>query len=292
VLCQVSFGVDSLNGAMAGEPGTRLETFLVALALWSATSFTVWGLARLAVRAEHRAEVLRSVEKLSATRAERLRLARELHDSVANAVTGMMLQAAGARAALPRTDPAVDQVLADIETAGMGAMDELHRMLHLLRSGAAADHTGRVDAGSRDLLDARALIGPAQAAGVSVDLVTSGDPVALDEAQGLALRRLVQESLTNTVKHAGSGARAVVELEWRSSGVGIRVEDARGAAVGPPGPGGDPGGSWGCGYGLAGLRERFTQLGGTFDGHDTRTGFLVTAWLPAPQPLHADPVAR
>jgi signal transduction histidine kinase len=297
VSCLVPFTVDSVNGALAGDRGTRLESFAVALALWSATSFTVWGLARLALRAEARAEMLRSLETLSAARAERLRLARELHDSVANAVTAMLLQAAGAKAALPGTDPGVARVLGDIETAGVGAMEELHRMLHLLRSGAAADQVDdvdpvdRVDSCGGAPLDLGSLVATARAAGLDVDLVTRGDPVAVPPDHRVAVRRLVQESLANTAKHGGIGAHAVVELDWRPSGVGIRVEDQRGAAGGSARSTGTPS----SGYGLVGLGERFSELGGTFDGHRTGTGFLVTAWLPASRSTNsrtADPVTR
>jgi signal transduction histidine kinase len=176
-------------------------------------------------------------------------------------------------------------------------MEELHRMLHLLRSGAAADQVDDaervdpVDTGGGAPLDLGSLVATARAAGVDVDLVTRGDPVAVPPDHRVAVRRLVQETLANTAKHGGIGAHAVVELDWRPSGVGIRVEDQRGAAGGSARSTGTPS----SGYGLVGLGERFSELGGTFDGHRTGTGFLVTAWLPASRSTNsrtADPVTR
>lgn len=196
---------------------------------------------------------------------ERARMARELHDIVSSAVTAMVLHAAGARRLVHSEPERVAGALGTIQESGAQAMSELRRMLGLLRATETAA-PGR-------LAELDELVESIRATGVAVEVTRRGDPVSLEPSVDLAAYRVVQEALTNVAKHAGSGARATVRLDWTSDAVDIRVEDD--GAGGPRPPTG-----LSTGHGLLGLRERLGVVGGALTAAPYRNGYRVDARLP------------
>jgi signal transduction histidine kinase len=195
---------------------------------------------------------------------ERTRIARELHDIVAHHLSVIVLQAAGARA----SGKAAESTLEKIESSGRQALAETRRLLGVLR--APGEETGLAPQPGIDELDA--LAESVRAAGVPVNLVVSGDHVALPAAVDVSVYRIVQEALTNVLKHAGH-ACADVAVGCADDAVTIDITDdgsrqsANTALVG--------------GHGLAGMRERVAILGGEFcAGPRSGGGFAVQARLP------------
>jgi signal transduction histidine kinase len=274
--CAIPFSVNSYNAAVAAG-GDLVVDFAGTGALWVAVALTVWGLGRLAHEAERRAESARRVAAAEAVRAERLRLARDLHDIVTNAVSAMILQAAGAQTMVGRDWERVRAALEVVESAGVQAMAELHRLLGLLRA-ADPGATPHDDRRMPTLQDIDGLVALARASGVDVCTAVEGRPATLDPSVDLAAYRLVQEALTNTVKHAGRGARAHVSVRWDDDRLTITVRD-QGGREDPlrrahPSPG----------YGLTGLAERIAIVGGELEAGRVDGGFVVKAEFPASGP--------
>lgn len=212
---------------------------------------------------------------------ERVRIARDLHDIVAHNIAGISLQAAtGAHVATAHPDQA-HQALLSIREASKQTLDELRSTLHLLREGEDAAPLAPTPG-----LDALpTLVTSVEAAGIPVDLEVLGDVSDVPDAVAGATYRIVQESLTNVMRHAGP-ARVNVRLESTADGIDLRVEDdGRGASAAPDGA---PGG-----HGLAGMRERALALGGSVEaGPRPGGGYAVRAWLPVrherPSPTSPD----
>ncbi|GGK00274.1 hypothetical protein GCM10010123_32720 [Pilimelia anulata] len=258
-------------GAAPGAvgPPALLQALLLAVAA---------GVGHRAWQADARAAAAAAAHRdaaAGALRAERLRIARELHDIVAHAVTAMLLQAAGARARLGDADPPTAAALDAIRSAGQQATQELRRMLRLLRSAGADDAP---PAGSPGPADIDRLVAECRAAGLAVTADTDGPPGAVDPSVGLAAYRVVQEALTNCMKHAGPGTAVRVRLAWRPGVLTVTVAD-RGGAPGAAAASGRTGASGGLG--LVGLRERVRTVGGTLAARPGPDGFTVTAVLPA-----------
>jgi signal transduction histidine kinase len=216
-----------------------------------------------------RLEAERHAEAKIAAAAERARIARELHDVVAHHVSVMVVQADGAGYAL-RTDPdRADAALQAIAGTGRQALTEMRRLLGVLRS---ADEQATL-APMPGLDELRELLDQARTAGLEVSYTLSGIPRELPEGAELAAYRVVQESLTNTRKHAGLAAAAAVTLQYEPDGLTVEVTD-NGLGVTSEDPGG---------HGLAGMRERIAMYGGTVTaGPLPGGGFGVTARLPCP----------
>ncbi|MEW2259128.1 sensor histidine kinase [Streptomyces sp. NPDC047869] len=197
--------------------------------------------------------------------AERLRIARELHDVLAHSISVINVQA-GAGLALLDSDPEQARAaLTTIKAASKEALGEVRQVLDTLRAPGAAP---RAPAPGLDRL--AELTDQAAAAGLSVEV--EGEPPRLPPGADLAGFRIVQEALTNVVRHSGS-RRARVRFEYDGGELRLRVDDD-----GPP-TGADAGGS---GNGLAGMRERAAALGGTIEaGPRPDGGFRVLAVLPS-----------
>lgn len=227
---------------------------------------------------------LRAAAIDSAVAAERLRLARELHDIVSHAVSIMVVQAGGARRMLARDPQRAEQALYAVEDVGREAMDELRRLLTVLRSAAGDQAAEEQDAPGLDAL--AGLVSRTSEAGIATVFEVDGEAGSLAPSVELTAYRVVQEALTNTVKHAGPGATARVQLSWQHSPddvteLSLRVSDQRASepdtvATGPT--------ELSIGLGLAGLAERVTAIGGRFSAHPTETGYLIQATLPATRP--------
>jgi DNA-binding NarL/FixJ family response regulator/signal transduction histidine kinase len=199
---------------------------------------------------------------------ERLRIARELHDVVAHTMATINVQAGVAAHVLPTRPEAAAESLQAIKTASKEGLRELRAILNVLRQADDADPTQPAP-GTAQLED---LIAGARRSGLETTLTVTGDPVPLPAAVDLAAYRIIQESLTNTIRHAGPAA-AVVALGYAGHELRIDVTDTgRGQAV--------IAGN-GDGHGLAGMRERAAAVGGTVEaGPEPAGGFRVAARLP------------
>lgn len=209
-----------------------------------------------------------------AVSAERTRIARELHDVVAHAVSVMIVQADGARYAL-RTDPATaEQALAAIAGTGREALRELRRTVALLRTEHAPDQVPQH--GTAGLAKVAQLM---RDAGLAVELELSGELDELAPEVGLGVHRIVQEALTNTLRHAGAHPKAWVRVHRRAQDVEIEVTDSGGVPVHPESR------IRGSGLGLAGMRERMAVLGGNLEAGRTPDGaWRVYARIPLALP--------
>jgi signal transduction histidine kinase len=206
----------------------------------------------------------RADDLAAATERERARIARELHDVVAHSISVMVVQA-GAAEQVVRADPEqTAAALASIRRTGKGALAEMRRMLGVLRAGepGLAPQPG-ID-------DLSALVDQMRSAGLDAHVRFEGDRAALDPGRELAAYRVVQEALTNTLKHAGA-ARADVTVRFGPGHVELEVAD-NGSAV-HNGSGG---------HGLIGMRERMALYGGSVDaGPRDCGGWTVSARIPA-----------
>jgi signal transduction histidine kinase len=238
--------------------------------------------AELAVMAERAewAAAQREQEARRATLAERLRIARELHDIVAHHVSVIVIQAQGAQRVADREPDRARQAMADVEGTARTALEEMRRMLGLLRASDDADGEGAVDEAdstgvARGMSDIGALAASTTAAGLPVIMRTTGEPGPVPEDVALSVYRIVQEALTNVLKHAGP-ARAEVHLDYGED-LEISISDnGRGAAAALAGPAAP-----GAGRGTTGMRERAVMLGGTFAaGPRPSGGYQVRAVIP------------
>jgi signal transduction histidine kinase len=205
-----------------------------------------------------------------AQNAERARFARELHDVIAHQLSAIAVLAGAARVASAGDPSAAAQVVATIEESARHGLIELNRLVGSLLHDAG-DGVDR--APQPQLSDLPALAVGARQAGLPVNLEIVGQPKRLSAAVELAGYRIVQESLTNALRHA-NGAPTRVHVTYAADGLDLRVEDD-----GPPAaPARD---RFSGGRGLAGLTERASILGGRFEaGPGPSRGFVVHAWLP------------
>jgi signal transduction histidine kinase len=216
-------------------------------------------------RAE-RAERERDQQARMAASAERARIARELHDVVAHNVSVMVVQADGAGYALDRDPEQARQAVRAISKTGRAALAEMRRLVGVLRDDEHPDTDYTPQPGLDQLEEL------VRGSGVPARLVVAGAPGELPEGQQLAVYRIVQEALTNALKHGGPGARALVELDFDGPELVVRVtDDGRGGAA-PRGDGG---------HGLIGMRERVGMYGGAVTaGPRPGGGYEVLARLP------------
>lgn len=226
---------------------------------------------------------------------ERTRIARELHDVVAHHVSVMTVQASAARRTLTRNPEAAGAAMEAVEDTGRAALVEMRRIVGVLRAdGEHPDSQGLMP--QPGVADLAGLVEQVRDAGLRVDMVVSGEPRPLAPGLDLVVYRVVQEALTNTLKHAGP-AGAAVSLDYRRDTVRLRVEDdGRGAAarLRPP----DDEKDRRTGHGLLGMRERVALYGGTLQvGPVQGGGFSVSVILPAgadgyapAEPLRESPV--
>jgi len=211
----------------------------------------------------------REVATREAVAAERAAIARELHDVVAHHMSVMVVQAGAARAVGARDPAAAAEALRQIEASGRTGLAEMRRLLEVLK--AEEDGDGRAPqpglAGLGELLDAM------RASGLPVEAVVEGTPRALSPGVDLSAFRIVQEALTNSLRHAG-GASARVVVRYEPDALELEIGDDG------PGPPEDPGASGG--HGLIGMRERVQLFGGELEaGPRQGGGFLVRARLPS-----------
>jgi signal transduction histidine kinase len=220
---------------------------------------------------ERLTELLRQEQSMRAEMAvldERSRIAREMHDVVAHSVSLMVVQTGAARSLLDEDPEQSRAALLSVEHAGRQALAELRRALGVMRGGGGADAALTPQPG---LAQVGSLVDRARDAGLEVSLTVAGNPQPLPPGPDLAAYRIVQEALTNTVKHAGP-ATAAVQLRWHPRELELEVTDTgRGPNVTVPEDS----------HGLLGMRERVAVYGGSVDtGRSDGGGFSVRARIP------------
>jgi signal transduction histidine kinase len=224
----------------------------------------------LAEKAE-RAEHAREEEERRAIAGERSRIARELHDVLAHNLSVMVVQASGARRIVERRPDQAAEVADLIERTGREALAELRQLFGPVRHGEGEDLHGPVGIDRVEELAARA-----RAAGLPVHVHVEGERVRLPAGVDVTAYRVVQEALTNTLKHGGR-AQASVTVSYEPNEIVLSVEDD---GVGPDGTRGELG-EVGGGHGLVGMRERVELYGGVMQaGSRPGGGFAVRVRLP------------
>ncbi|MEW2542675.1 histidine kinase [Micromonospora chalcea] len=218
----------------------------------------------------------REAQARAAVAEERTRIARELHDVVAHSMAVMIVQADGVRFTLDR-DPATAREAAKVVAdTGRAALEEMRRLVGVLREPTATQPDPADGPAHRRpaLVELPALLDRFRAAGLRVACGGAGAPPPLPPGLELTVYRVVQESLTNTLKHAGVGASVELTLDWSADAVVIRAEDdGRGRPVDGPAPSG--------GHGLVGMRERVGVYDGSLAAGPTLAGgWRVRARLP------------
>ena len=268
---------DATAGLVAGVAGmwtgvltseqVDLQSFLFSASL---VGLAPW-LAGRANRARRlRAEALdreRDQRARAVASEERQRIARELHDVVAHGVVLMVLQAQGARRILDHDTDRAREALEAIEETGQTALAEIRRSLGILRD----DHARAELAPQRSLDDLGVLVDEMREAGLMVDLRVEGERRELRDGIDRSAYRIVQEALTNTIKHAGLVPTRVT-VRYEPDELVLEVADEGGGATAEDG---------GAGQGLAGMRERARLHGGELDARPVAgRGFVVRARIP------------
>ncbi|WP_159961799.1 sensor histidine kinase [Blastococcus haudaquaticus] len=258
-----------VSTTIEGAPlGDYLFVGLVCLACWGAGAGIRTRIAT-AVEAQSRARLAEERQARTAAVAvaeERARIARELHDVVAHSVSVMVMQAGALRRMLPPDQTRAVGVAETVERTGREALVELRRMLGLLR-----DDAERVPlAPQPGLARIPELVESTEAAGVAVTLTMDEPPAGVSPGVDLCAFRIVQESLTNVIKHAGP-ASVRVSVGFPPGSVTLEVvDDGRGGTPAAEG-----------GHGLVGMRERVAVFGGRLSvGPEATGGFAVRATLP------------
>ena len=262
--------------ALAREPALPLVQLFVML-LWVAGWLAGTQVAtrrreldrRRSVAAQ--AEARRTAEVRATVAEERAQMARELHDAIGHSVTLMVMQAGAARRSIDRDAAAAVRAIGIVERVGREALGELDRLLGLLRRQQDGDAATGAAPGLDDL---PALVERATAGGLQVTLDLDADGAGMSQAVQLGVFRVVQEALTNTLKHARAG-RAQVAVQSRGDRVVAEVTD--------DGHGSSGGDAPRRGQGLIGLAARVDALGGTLThGPRPQGGYRVTCEIPLP----------
>jgi signal transduction histidine kinase len=286
----VSFGVAWLCSIYALTVWTTPRLFAIGAALLAlpplvavavrgepkgAVSFTVITLVvmllvrRVVGDRERRAQIAERERDLVAREAvveERARIARELHDVIAHHVSMIVLQAGAERRVLDAANASTHEVLETVERTGRSALTEMRRLLGMLRGDA---HEPLMP--QPGLRDVPILVTQLREAGLPVELNVEGERQELPTGIELSAYRIVQEALTNALKHAGE-ARASVNIRYGSDSLELEIADD-GAGASAPVPSG--------GHGLLGMRERVALYGGRLDaGRRPSGGFVVRVLLP------------
>jgi signal transduction histidine kinase len=255
-------------GLVGGLPAAGIWLSVsVALLAWSAGRWVrLRGLHTAASEREHAAEIRRAAAE------ERARIARELHDVVAHQVSLMTVQAGAAKIVLDRDPDRARTAMQDVEDVGRQALAELRHLLDVLRPDGDVDRLGP----QPGLTDLPGLVQRMAEAGLTVSLTMDGAPARLPTQVGLSAFRIVQEALTNVLRHAGPGTPTEVRISAvtdRGGGDRVNIEILDQGPRITTVPAG--------GHGIAGMRERATLLGGHLDAAPhPHGGFQVVASLP------------
>ncbi|MGN6427851.1 MAG: sensor histidine kinase [Leifsonia sp.] len=256
----------------------RIPLFVWCILLCAA-AWSVGALASIAVAgAASKRELTRTTSELheATTEAiiagERERIAQDVHDIMAHSLSVILAQADGARALADVRPEEMSRSLASIASPARSSLTEVRMLIE----GLVSDPDG---AEAPSLADIDALVERMRAAGLTVTVERFGEPGGLTATQGLAVYRIVQEALTNALKHGGDGV-ARVALDGRGGGLTISVSSPAAPSSAPAQPGG---------RGVHGMRERARLAGGWLDAgpDETDGGYLVTAYIPAAEAVVA-----
>jgi signal transduction histidine kinase len=257
----------SLRGGTVGSAGPPGVTIAVPV-------FTIlaWLIGHSIRQAQARAELVRVQAAAQASMAERLRIARELHDIVAHSIGVIAIQAGSGRSVFDARPDQAREALAAIEASSRETLSGLRRMVTGLRRAEAGPGPGQAPLGpAPGLADIDRLAATARDAGVQVDVDWRGSREPVPADIDLSAFRIIQEAVTNVIRHAGTG-RCQVCIDQRDGQLSIEVTD------------GGHGGAAGTGNGITGMRERAALLGGDCSaGPRPGGGFRVAAWLPLPE---------
>jgi signal transduction histidine kinase len=254
-------GLVSIDQENAPAPGFAIFLLLCTICL-TANAIHTWKQRAMALEHEQATATSLAVQQ------ERARLAGELHDVVSHNVSMMVVQAGAARTVLDTAPELAREALLAVESSGRAAMVELRHVMGLLTMDG--DGPGLTPTPGLDQLDI--LADGVRRAGVPVTVLQTGTRVPLPAGVELAAYRVVQEALTNTVKHA-VGASVTVTVEHTPAALRIDVTDTGGTA--------DTAADPGSGRGLAGLRDRLSMHDGSLSAGPTGTGgFRVRAVIP------------
>jgi signal transduction histidine kinase len=221
------------------------------------------------------AEADRSAAAEQARTEERLRIARELHDVVAHGMSVISVQAVAAQEIAPTNPDAAIEMMQSIEMTSRESLNEMRRMLGVLRNGQATDDDQHTSRGPQpSLADIEATIAQCRDAGLETEFSISGEEPALSPGLELTVYRIVQEALTNVLKHGGPFATASVELGYSDTTLLASISDTgRGVIAGLDGTS--------TGNGLVGMRERVELYDGALTaGPRPGGGYMVTATIP------------
>lgn len=251
-------------------PNHSAEALVLTPALFGLSWLVGYALRERAVQTEAaeeraaRAEREREIAARVAVAEERGRIARELHDVVAHAMSVMVLQVGAVRHRLPDGDAEIRDTLKDVEQSGRTALAEMRRLLNAMRH----DDEALELLPQPGLQDLAALVDHVRAAGLPVNLAVLGEPHPLPPGLDLSAYRILQEGLTNSLKHSGA-SRADVQVRYGPSELELEVRDdgsgGRSAAEGDAG----------LGHGLVGIRERVKIYGGQMSAGGSRSGGYV-----------------
>jgi signal transduction histidine kinase len=255
--------------------GQQESGFAAGLTRWlvTMTTFLVAGLIVSWVRRSLERE-REETARLAAV-AERMRIARDLHDAAGHGVTAISMQAAAGERALEEGEDAeqVRAVFEEVKRTSRIAMEDMRKLLGLLRTEPPHSELDRVS-----LFHLHGMIEKCRAAGVEVSVRRSGEPSPLSPILDQTAYRIVQEALTNVLKHAGAGATAIVSVRFEPESVELEVTD--------DGPGAKASITLGSQRGLIGMRERVELFDGDFEaGPIDGGGFRVFARLPLGEPV-------
>jgi signal transduction histidine kinase len=244
----------------------------ISVGIWIVGIVFPWVLARAVARQSQLAVQLETTRRELAEQAllaERRRIARDVHDLVGHGLAAVMLQVTSARHVLRRDPGAAEEALRTAEEAGRRSMHELRGTVALLRS----DDETAIAAPLPSASDIRTLVEDARDGGLSVQLHVRGDPSLIPAGVGVALYRIAQEALANAARHAPQ-ARTMLGLELANGEVRL-VADTSGPRSSPASA--EPERQR---YGLVGMRERATALGGELEAGPTSEGWRISARIP------------
>lgn len=270
------FASSAPGGQVGGTLFAGAALLACVTAMWGLGSYRRWRLGQLQSLADRarRAEEDRVRWRAEAARDERARIAREMHDVVAHSLSVMVRQAEGGRYVTASDPGRATEVLRTIADTGREALRDMRSLLGVLRrDGHDIDDGGDGDP-QPTLDDLPALVQRVRTSGLPVSLAVDGEPRPVDRAVDLAGFRLVQESLTNVVKHGGPAATAEVRMLWERTTLTVTVTDSGR----PPGP---TVAAPATGRGLVGMAERIALVGGTLHtGPGDDGGYRVVGRIP------------
>jgi len=244
----------------------------VAVAIWIMGIAFPWAMSRAFVRQEQLADQLEDTRRELAQQAlvdERRQIARDVHDFVGHGLAAVMLQVTSARHVLRRDPAAAEDALRSAEEVGRRSMQELRRTVTLLRSD---DETG-VEPPLPSVAEIPALVDQARAGGLAIELQMGGDLSSIPPGVGVAVYRITQEALANAARHAPR-ARTSLGLELTNGRVTIVAETMGPIVTSSSSERERPR------YGLIGMQERATALGGEFAAGPTPNGWRLSCQLP------------